>query len=235
MRIMIVEDEPVTARYIKSLLEEIFHDRRHSISIQSNLLSAECFIWENQIDILILDLNLNGENGFELLEHAVASTFHTIIISGNIDKALVAFEYGVLDFIPKPFDADRLQLAINRLEENRKTRSQLKRISIRKDDSIFLLPIEDIDFFEADGKQTKVYLKNGSIEQYKKNLNAIDQFLPPNFYRVHKSYIVSLDNIREIKIKNGNVYLAITHNAQEVPVGRKAFKEIQSKFHLLDS
>lgn len=55
------------------------------------------------------------------------------------------------------------------------------------------------------------------------------------FYRVHKSYIVSLDNIREIKTKNGNVYHAITHNAQEVPVGRKAFKEIQSKFHLLDS
>ncbi len=115
MRILIVEDEPVTARYIKNLLEEIYHNKRYSISMQSNLLSSECFLLENQIDLLILDLNLNGENGFELLEQAVASSFHTIVVSGNIDKALLAFEYGVLDFIPKPFDVDRLQMALDLL------------------------------------------------------------------------------------------------------------------------
>ncbi|MBP6739373.1 MAG: response regulator transcription factor [Leptospiraceae bacterium] len=230
MKILIVEDEPVTARYIKSLVEEIFGDKKYSISIQSNLLSSECYLLDNEIDLLLLDLNLNGEDGFELLEHAVASSFHTIVISGNIDKALVAFEYGVIDFIPKPFDRERLETALQRLENKLEIRKSLKKISIRKDDSILLLPIESINFFEADGKNTKIHLKSGNIEPYKKNLNALEQILPPDFYRVHKSYLVSLENIKEIKMRNENSPHAITFNEKEIPIARRPFRELQDKF-----
>ncbi len=230
MKILIVEDEPVTARYIKSLVEEIFGDKKYSISIQSNLLSSECYLLDNEIDLLLLDLNLNGEDGFELLEHAVASSFHTIVISGNVDKALVAFEYGVVDFIPKPFDRERLESALNRLENKLEIRKSLKKISVRKGDSILLLPIESINFFEADGKKTKIHLKSGNTEHFKKNLNTLQQILPPDFYRVHKSYLVSLENIKEIKMRNENSPHAITHNQIEIPIARRPFKELQSKF-----
>lgn len=230
MKILIVEDEPVTARYIKSLVEEIFGDKKYSISIQSNLLSSECYLLDNEIDLLLLDLNLNGEDGFELLEHAVASSFHTIVISGNIDKALVAFEYGVIDFIPKPFDRERLETALQRLENKLEIRKSLKKISIRKDDSILLLPIESINFFEADGKHTKIHLKSGDTEHYKKNLNTLQQILPPDFYRVHKSYLISLENIKEIKMRNENYPHAITFNEKEIPIARRPFKELQDKF-----
>ena len=73
------------------------------------------FIKEQSIDLLFLDLNLNREDGYELLEEVAAESFHTIIVSAYKDRAIRAFEYGVLDFVAKPYTEERLSLAIQRI------------------------------------------------------------------------------------------------------------------------
>ncbi|WWW34360.1 response regulator [Stenotrophomonas rhizophila] len=58
-------------------------------------------------DGLLLDLNLGGEDGFELLRRAVAGRYHCVVVSAHRERALQAFEHGVLDFVPKPFSRER--------------------------------------------------------------------------------------------------------------------------------
>ena len=94
MRILIVEDEKVAARGLERLLRELLGKKITSLKIQGNITASEYFLMDNPIDLLLLDLNLNGEDGFELLKSALAGSFQTIIVSANTDRALQAFEHG---------------------------------------------------------------------------------------------------------------------------------------------
>ena len=77
--------------------------------------SAFAYLKDHQIDLLLLDLNLDGGNGFDILKYTVSQSFHTIIISAYTDQAITAFQYGVLDFIPKPFRDEELVSKIHEL------------------------------------------------------------------------------------------------------------------------
>ncbi|MFT5677052.1 MAG: two-component system response regulator LytT [Paraglaciecola sp.] len=78
------------------------------ITVAHDLDDADEFINENCIDLLLLDLNLKNRDGFQLLQQSVAGAFHTIVVSANVHRAIEAFEYGVLDFVVKPFSKPRL-------------------------------------------------------------------------------------------------------------------------------
>lgn len=106
MRILIVEDKRPTAEDIKFLVEQILQKEIISIHIEVSLDSALIYLKEKPIDILLLDLNLNSKEGFEIIKQVVSQSFYTIVISANINRAIEVFEYGVLDFIPKPYNKD---------------------------------------------------------------------------------------------------------------------------------
>ena len=114
MRILIVEDEYSIAKDIEWNCHQLLGKKIELLQIKQTLESAYDFLVQNQIDLLLLDLNLSGKNGFDLLKDAVSGSFHTIIISAHTDQAIEAFKYGVLDFLPKPFEKDRLQKAFKR-------------------------------------------------------------------------------------------------------------------------
>ena len=84
MRILIVEDERPTAEDIKLLVEQILKKEIISIHIETTLDSAMFYLKEKPIDVLLLDLNLNAKDGFDLLKLVVSQSFHTIVISANM-------------------------------------------------------------------------------------------------------------------------------------------------------
>ena len=91
------------------------------------LEDAKLCILEEQYDLLFLDLNLNGQDGFDLLHSAAAATFQTIIITANREQASLAFDYGVLDFISKPILEKRFKMAVDRfLSDSNPQREALK-------------------------------------------------------------------------------------------------------------
>ena len=104
MFIVMVEDEPTIARRIKSMVEQILGQQITRLVHFDELDDALDFISDNPIDLLLLDLNLHGQSGFELLKLAVSKAFHSIIISAYPEKAIDAFAYGVLDFVDCDFD-----------------------------------------------------------------------------------------------------------------------------------
>ena len=102
---------------------------------------------------------LVGENGYDILKQAVSGSFQTIMISAYTDQAIEAFEYGVLDFVPKPFGEDRLRKALGRYSKpNAKIGQKAKYVVARRGGKYLLIYLKDIVYFRAEGYLVEVNL-----------------------------------------------------------------------------
>jgi two-component system, LytTR family, response regulator LytT len=235
MVIVIVEDEPLIQQRIQRLTAEILVAKDPKIFCFDDIDNAESFLSENTIDVLLLDLNLMGRDGFTLLKNKLAAAFHTIIISAYAEKAIEAFEYGVLDFIAKPFTRERLIQAFERLLHNRKNEYRsAKYLSVKKAGEIQLISLEDIDYIQADGHYTWLNLTS-TIDAmptkvlHSKNIEKIEQLLPERFIRVHRSYLVDMRKVKAVKIHEGSKYTLSLNSGEEVPVGRTKYEQVKKQ------
>jgi len=231
MNILIVEDESRIAKRIERMTRAIFGNALQSLTHINTLHEALNFIENNALDLVLLDLNLNGDNGFDLLTTAVSESFHTIVISAYKDQAITAFEHGVLDFVPKPFNRDRLEQAFNRAITKEKSESnKIKVLAIKKRGRIQLIPIENLLFIKGAGPYTELFLKDGTKELHDKSLEKLEQLLSHAFERIHKSYLVKMSEIREIIVESGSKYMAKLKNGEGIPIGRTKYKDIKAKW-----
>ncbi|MEQ8712308.1 MAG: LytTR family DNA-binding domain-containing protein [Cyclobacteriaceae bacterium] len=231
MNILIVEDESRIAKRIERMTRYIFGNSLQSLKHINTLSEALTFIENNSLDLVLLDLNLNGDDGFDLLSTAVAESFHTIIISANKDQALAAFEYGVLDFVPKPFNQDRLEQAFNRaIVKDKIETNSVKYLAVKKRRQIQLIPIEDVMYTKGAGAYTELYLSDGTKELHDKSLEKLEQLLSNAFERIHKSYLVKVSEIHEIKVSSGSKYTVELKNGERLPVGRTKYKDLKAKW-----
>lgn len=231
MNILIVEDEARIARRIERMTRDIFGNSLQSLTHITTLDEAVKFIENSSLDLVMLDLNLNGENGFDLLTTAISGSFHTVIISAYKEQAITAFEYGVLDFVPKPFNRDRLKEAFNRVITKEKTETNTVRfLAVKKRHRIQLISIEDVLYIKGAGSYTELLLFNGTKELHDKSLEKLEQLLSPAFYRVHKSYLVKMSEIKDIIVRSGSKYVAELKNGAQIPIGRTKYKDIKAKW-----
>ncbi|WP_199117193.1 LytTR family DNA-binding domain-containing protein [Pedobacter sp. ASV28] len=229
MRVLIIEDEARIAKRLQRMAASFF-EQTSIIYICDSVQKGMTYIEEHQIDLLLLDLNLNGENGFDILESVVSESFHTIIVSAYTDKAIMAFEYGVLDFVPKPFDEHRLGQAFKRLNSNlKRTDEPVKFLAVKKAGSIKLIAIEDLLYIKGAGIYSELHLRNGNRELHDKSLETLAQLLPTSFERIHKSYLVSLALAEKIIIQTGSKYGLLIKNGELLPIGRAKYKELKHK------
>jgi len=231
MKILIAEDEKPIARYIERLCHKAAGDKIDSIQVIHNYEQAAAYLAEKKIDLCLLDLNLNGADGYNLLKLAAAKSFQTIIISANTDRAIEAFEYGVLDFIAKPFEEDRLREAFKKyFDLNKKHDVRLKYLSIHKDKQHVVIPVEETAYFKAAGIYVEIHLNGGGVEILEKTMDRLEQILPPNYIRVHRSYLVDLHRVYSYGHSGGGKYRIILQDDTEIPVSRSKYKELQDKF-----
>lgn len=231
MRILIIEDEARIAKRIERMTKDFFLNTLQQLTCVHSLADGIEHIANNPLDILLLDLNLNGENGFDVLQQSVSESFHTIIISANKDQALTAFEYGVLDFVPKPFNKIRLEQAFNRvLKKEEVTTENLQYLAIKKRTGIQLIDIKNVLYIKGAGMYTEVYLNNGKIELHDKSLEKLSQLLPQSFHRIHKSYLVKISEVKEILIQTGSKYSVELNSGEILPVGRTKYKNLKELF-----
>ena len=231
MNILIVEDEPIIARRIKRMLIDLLVDRTENISVCHSLEKGKQYLSEHQVDLLFLDLNLHGEDGFELLGEIVAAPFHTIIISAYKEKAITAFEYGVLDFIPKPFNQARLAKALARLNTTSTTpEKSVKYLSVQKRGRFVLLEIDNLAYIKGAGIYTELHFQDGTREIHNKSLESLTQLLPGHFDRIHKSWIINNRLIREIIVEAGGKYQVRIEGEHLLPVSRSKYKALREKW-----
>jgi len=232
MKILIVEDEVHIAKHLSQVVCRIIGEDVKPPHICFSLNHALEFISKNAIDLLLLDLNLSGKDGFETLKLMVSKPFHVIVVSAHVEKAIEAYEYGVLDFVPKPFSEDRLRQSFKRLsgKMDRPLPSTIKNFIVKKKNKLEIIKEEKVLFFEAYGHYSKIHLKDKSTVVYDKPLIALESLLDNRFERVHKCFIVKMTAIKNIEIFAGGKYFLEINNGVKVRVGRDKYKQIKEKW-----
>lgn len=230
MRVLIVEDEPLLAQRLERFCREILGERLESIRIATMFAEAGARLDESPIDLLLLDLNLHGRDGMQLLASSVAGSFHTIIVSANTEQALRAFEYGVIDFVAKPFSRERIAQALQRVtERGGRATGAAKFLAVRKHGRVELVEIDKVLYVEGAGAYAELVLEDGRRELHDKTLEKLHALLPPVFERIHKSYIVRWTAVKALHAQEGSHYEVELRNGVRLPVGRARYKELREK------
>lgn len=249
MKIAIVEDEPLVQQRIERFVREHLAQESCRITSFNSLAEAEDFLAQQEIDLLFLDLNLHGQNGFDLLKNQLAQGFHTVIVSAYAEKAIEAYEYGVLDFIAKPFTKERLGKALDKIQNSQlRNHYGCRFLSIKKLGTIELVPVADIQYIKADGHYSQLHLKQeggtkqkglaeqkGVAEQksasllHNKSIENVFSLLPEQFERIHRSYIVNMNEVARITIESGSRYHVQLKDDALLPVSRNKFELIRSR------
>ncbi|RIV35995.1 DNA-binding response regulator [Flagellimonas lutimaris] len=225
MKVLIVEDVTLVAERISSLAKRYLSGCK--VKIAHSLKDAEYCIAEEAYDLLFLDLNLNGDNGFELLKSITSESFQTIIITANREKAATAFDFGVLDFMSKPIVENRFKLAIDRfLNGQGNYREKLKYLTVKSRGKITLIKIENIEFIKASGNYSEIHTVDKERFLHDKTLEKLTKILPDDFIRIHRSYIVQKSKINKILKHGCGKYGLGLVSGEIVSLSRTAYKNI---------
>ncbi|MEQ6166239.1 LytTR family DNA-binding domain-containing protein [Ekhidna sp. MALMAid0563] len=228
IRILVVEDEALVAQRLIRFIRES-DDHPKEINHVQSLATAESYLSNHTIDLLFLDLNLHGKQGFDLLKNFVHKTFHTIIVSAYTDKAIEAFEYGVLDYICKPFTQERIKKALVRFTSNGTTGSgSTTHLAVRVKNELKFIPLQSISHLQAASIYSELVLMNGEKYVYDKPLNSLMQLLPEQYKRIHRSYAVDISRIESIVKVKHNTYQAQLINGHSLPISRSIRQELRS-------
>jgi len=221
MRALIVEDEEIVARRLERLLSHLLEQRSVTIRRVASIQEARESIESGRVDLLFLDLNLNGKNGFQLLGDAVSRPFQTIIVSAHEEQAIRAFEYGVTDFVPKPFTEERLRKAIERLfARDEANRQSLRYLAVRRAGEVRPIPIDAVVYIQGAGDYAEIHCQDGTAHLHDKSLTALEHLLPAAFVRIHRSFVANLRYIETIRSEPGSRYVLRLTTGDELPVSR---------------
>jgi two-component system LytT family response regulator len=226
---LIVDDEHKNRETLVKLIDQFCYGIK-VIGQAENVQQAKDFIDENQPQIIFLDIEMPGGNGFTLLEKFDKPNFQLIFTTAHADYAIKAIKFAALDYLLKPINVNELKIAVEKAVDsiqNTSNQSVDQRFDVLKDNQkndgfdfkkIALPSLEGIEFYEineilrceADRAYCNFFLNNGQKITVSKSLREFEELLNEcNFFRVHKSNMVNLSHIKKyIKGKGGYVVLS---------------------------
>ena len=201
---IIIEDDPYSLELLRSYLEN-FEDFK--VTGEANdAIEAIKLIDLTTPDLIFLDINLPDINGIELIK-SLLDPPEIIFVSGSSDYAIDGFELNVIDYLLKPVTLERFIKALNkykckRIKQLRRTDEKNKSVKIISSSKTYYLNIDDIIYIESMREFVKIHLENEETLIIKYALGKLLEILPKDiFVRVHKSYIVSVDKIKSLSMK----------------------------------
>ena len=216
LKIVIIDDEKNVRIVIKKLLSLISSDYTIVGEAPSIKESIE-LITKTDPDIVLLDIQLEDGNGFDLLEQLPKIDFKLIFITAFNEYAIKAFKFNALDYLLKPIDPEELknamekaalniasnndlELLLNNLKSNKV--SKIKKLVIKTTQKTHFIPINEILYFESDGSYSKIVTVSYAILA-SKNLKHFQKIVSNDlFIRTHQSFLVSKLHITGIEGNN---------------------------------
>jgi two-component system LytT family response regulator len=241
---IIVDDEALARQVLREYLKEL--GGVEVLAECANGFDAVKAVTERPPDLLFLDIQMPKLDGFEVLEllGETARGLAVIFVTAYDEYALRAFEVHAVDYLLKPFAADRLGEAVARATARvgqtaqtqaaalaaaaRRREGPLERVLIRDGPQVHVLPVETIDFIEAQDDYAafhaagKSYLKEQTLAELESRLD------PARFVRVHRSFIVNVERIARVELYAKDSRIAILRDGKKLPVSRAGYARLQS-------
>jgi two-component system LytT family response regulator len=239
MKALIVEDSRLARVELKDLLQA--HPQIELVGEAENPRDAVLIIAKERPELLFLDINMPGKNGFELLEELDYDP-KVIFITAYTEYALRAFEFSTIDYLVKPISAERLKIAVDKLsnaqtetpdqQAQRNLLDMTSSVLLREGENCHWVQLKDIDYFESSGNYTQVVWSKGQTLIYRA-LGKIEERLPEkNFFRASRQHIVNIDKIASVDVWiNGGFKLKLTTGV-EIEVSRRHTSRFKDFFSL---
>ncbi len=205
IKTVIIDDEQFCVDVVESLIVSHYPDIQVTGTF-TDPIQAISFIQAQTPDVVFLDINMPGLNGFEVLDRLMPFTFKVIFTTAYDNYAIKAMRYGAIDYIMKPIAAEDLMGTMTRvLEERKKTHTARfqnvqhanRKISIINSDGMLIQPLKEILYCEADNSYTIFHLAGGKRVIASRTLKDFEPILNPcGFFRVHNSYLINLEHVQ---------------------------------------
>lgn len=236
MKAFIVEDSRLARVELNKLLEA--HSNIQICGEAANPRDALPSITQERPELLFLDINMPGKTGFDLLNELNYEP-KVIFITAHPDYALRSFEFATIDYLLKPVTAERLKIAIDKLESPNadantnqiETLSSKSRVLLREGEVCHWICLQEIHYFESCGNHTSVFWGKNKALIYRA-LSKIEERLPHEvFFRASRQHIVNINEILKVEAWFNGGYKLRLQSGAEIEVSRRhatRFKELFS-------
>lgn len=243
IKAVIIDDEPAMLEVNSSLLAEHFPEIRLMGTASSVETGIELIRRQNP-DLVLLDIELNNEKGFDILQRLKPYSFKVVFITGHDAFAIKAIKFSAFDYIMKPVNEsefrESIQAAVEHIESSESSQSQVdvlmdslkremqsKKLVLRNSDSFHVVNISEVYYCQSDNSYTTFYFEGNEKIVVSKSLKDYEAMLTEfGFFRAHQSYLVNLNQVKKVDKSDGG--FIVMKNRKEIPVSSRQMKRLVS-------
>lgn len=246
IRTLVVDDEKLARDRLRSFL--INFDDIEVIGEAANGIDAVRLIEEEKPDVIFLDVQMPGLDGFGVLQ-AVRHRPRVVFATAFDEYAIKAFEVEAADYLLKPISRDRLEATVRRLRDNaaadrppldvdaivdrleKRQRRFLSHVTAHRARHLVVIPLAQVLWFEVEHRLVYVHI-DGERYMTDFSLRELEDRLDPKlFFRAHKSRIVNLEHVKAIvPVQGGRYHLAMNDSAKSlVELSRQQARELRAR------
>lgn len=240
IRVVIVDDEDLARQIIREMLKP--HAEMEIVAECANGFEAVKTVAELKPDLVFLDIQMPKLDGFEVLE-LIGGEVAVIFVTAYDEHALRAFEVNAVDYVLKPFRAERFEGALERARQRmgknpaasadqlaaaaREPGQYAERIVVKDGTRVQIIPVAKLDYAEAQddyvclASQGKKYLKQQTISSLEASLD------PNRFLRLHRSCLVNLERVARLEPYGKDTHIVILNDGNRLPVSRAGLARLK--------
>ena len=207
MKALLIDDERLARSELRRLLK--VHPEIEIVGEAVNAQEAQLKISELKPDLVFLDIQMPGDDGFTLLEKIEPPLPLVIFTTAYDEFAVKAFEFNALDYLLKPVDPNRLVAALEKLRrhavrsvEAAASRDRLElddKVFVREGDQCWFVPVKNIRLLESEGNYTRLYFDDHKPQLFR-SLTAMEERLDPrHFFRANRKQVINLAWVEDIQ------------------------------------
>jgi two-component system LytT family response regulator len=239
LRVAIVDDEDLARAVVREYLTAM--PDVEVVAECANGFEAVKAVSELQPDLLLLDVQMPKLNGFEVLE-LVGRDVAVVFVTAYDQYAIRAFDVHAVDYLLKPFAADRLAAALDRVRERlgrgeampiqelaaagQPAQGHTRRILVRDGPRVHVLPVEKIEYVQAQDDYV-CFRCEGKEHLKEQTLGELETLLDPaRFVRIHRSYLLNLDRLSRVELDERENRMAVLTDGRRLPISRTGYTRL---------
>ena len=231
IKVLAIDDEPLALQQLVSYIQKVSF--LQLVGQCQSALEAKEFLNREPVDAVFCDINMPDLNGMDFVKSLAAPPL-IVFTTAYSEYAVEGFKVNAVDYLLKPFGLDDFRRAANRLKERLEASpvavpvAEMPQSNAEDDDTIFIktdykvvkIAISDIRYIEGMSEYLKIHLEGQPKPLVTLlSMKKMEEYLPPSFMRIHRSYIVNLKKIQEVNknrvIMDADTYLPIGDNYKE--------------------